>query len=74
MKSKNLTQDSRLDLAFLTATTWRRNMQIHVLFKKAILAAAVAGVLSTSIVLVPDSISNGSSAYAKDGGGGGGHG
>ncbi|TRO28833.1 hypothetical protein EQ845_29935, partial [Pseudomonas putida] len=46
-------------------------MQIHLLFKKALLAAAVAGVLSMSIALIPDSISHGSSAYAKDGGGGG---
>ncbi|PYB69732.1 hypothetical protein DMX11_23425, partial [Pseudomonas sp. LB-090624] len=46
-------------------------MQIHLLFKKALLAVAVTGVLSTSIVLIPDSISQGSSAYAKDGGGGG---
>ncbi|MGS8281533.1 hypothetical protein ACU7AI_26620, partial [Pseudomonas aeruginosa] len=49
-------------------------MQIHLLFKKALLAAAVAGVLSMSIALIPDSISHGSSAYAKDGGGGGGGG
>ncbi|AFO49849.1 hypothetical protein T1E_4019 [Pseudomonas putida DOT-T1E] len=37
-------------------------MQIHLLFKKALLAAAVAGVLSMSIALIPDSISHGSSA------------
>ncbi|PMY79717.1 hypothetical protein C1X72_18845, partial [Pseudomonas sp. FW306-2-2C-D06B] len=49
-------------------------MQIHLLFKKALIAAAVAGVLSTAVVLIPDSISHGSSAYAKDGGGGGGGG
>ena len=49
-------------------------MQIHMLFKRALLAVAVAGVLSTAIVLIPDSISHGSSAYAKDGGGGGGGG
>ncbi|EKT8868500.1 hypothetical protein QEM16_005028, partial [Pseudomonas putida] len=49
-------------------------MQIHLLFKKALLAAAVAGVLSMSIALIPDSISHGTSAYAKDGGGGGGGG
>ncbi|MDD1978220.1 hypothetical protein [Pseudomonas tussilaginis] len=49
-------------------------MQPHRLFNKALLAIAIAGVLSATIVLVPDSISDSFSAYAKDGGGGGGHG
>lgn len=45
-------------------------MQPHRLFNKALLAIAIAGVLSATIVLVPDSISDSFSAYAKDGGGG----
>lgn len=49
-------------------------MQPHRLFNKALLAIAITGVLSATIVLVPDSISDSFSAYAKDGGGGGGHG
>ncbi|MGE8421148.1 hypothetical protein [Pseudomonas sp.] len=44
-------------------------MQPHRLFNKALLAIAIAGVLSATIVLVPDSISDSFSAYAKDGGG-----
>ena len=43
-------------------------MQTHRLFKKALLALAIGGVLSASLVLIPDSITQSSSAYAKDGG------
>jgi hypothetical protein len=49
-------------------------MNTYLLFKKGLLALAIGGVLSASVVLVPDSISHDATAYAKDGGGGGGGG
>ena len=43
-------------------------MNTYLVFKRGLLALAIGGVLSASFVLVPDSVSHDSSAYAKDGG------